>query len=77
MSEESRGAHEIFFLFSCIQIDTYIKQLKHTSVIFYGAGSCLAEDGGITGAGFGELQRRHRVVRTLSLKVALLGRFQS
>lgn len=67
-SEESRGAHEIFFLFSCIQIDTYIKQLKHTSVIFYGAGSCLAEDEGITGTGFGELQRRHGVVPNIVIK---------
>lgn len=67
-SEESRGAHEIFSLFSCIQIDTYIKQLKHTSVIFYGAGSCLAEDEGITGTGSGELQKRHGVVPNIVIK---------
>lgn len=67
-SEESRGAHEIFFLFPCIQIDTYIKQLKHTSVIFYGAGSCLAEDEGITSTGFGELQRRRGVVPDIVIK---------
>lgn len=68
MTEESRGAHEIFFLFSCIQIDTYIKQLKHTSVIFYGAGSCLAEDEGITSTGSGELQKRHGVVPNIVIK---------
>lgn len=58
VSEESHGAHEKFFLFSCIQIDTYIKHLKHTSVMYGGVGV-----GGMICARFTGLRWRHRARR--------------
>lgn len=73
MSEESHGAHEIFFLFSCIQIDTCIQQLKHTSVMFCGVGSCCVGDGGIICIRVRELQWCHRVVPNIVIKSGTAG----
>lgn len=50
MSEESHAAHEELFIFSCMQIATYIKHLKHTSAMYCEVGSGL---GGGRGRGRG------------------------
>lgn len=71
-SEESRGAHEIFFLFSCIQIDTNIKQLSRSSVMFRG-GCCRVRDGGIICVGFGDRLRCQRVVPNIVIKCGTRG----
>ncbi len=46
VSEESYGAHEKFFVFCCTQIQTCIKHLKHTSVMFCGVWSGRVRDRG-------------------------------
>lgn len=51
-SGESRGAHAIFFLFSCIQIDTNIKQLSHISVMGVMGGCCHVRGGSMICVGF-------------------------
>lgn len=74
MSEESHETHEIFFLFSCTQIDTYIKQLDHTSVRFNGAGgAALLRDGGIICVTFREFHWCHRVVPNIVIKCGTAG----
>lgn len=71
-SEESRGAHEIFLLFSCIQIDTNIKQLSRGSVMFCGA-CCPVRDGGIICDGFADRLWCHGVIPNIVIKCGTRG----
>lgn len=73
VSEEIHGAREKFFLFSCMQIDTYIKHLKHTSVMYCGVGSGCVGGGGIICVRFRELQWCHRVVQNIIIKSGTAG----
>lgn len=76
MREESHGAHEKFSLFSYEQIDMYIKDLKHTSVMHCGVGSGWRVGLGLGGinSGLGRCRSAVEGVPNVVIKSGTAGR---